>query len=345
MAKAKKLPSGSWRVQVYSHTTPDGKKHRESFTASTKEEAKLMAANFANSKKRKKTSDLTLKEAIDGYIAAKSGVLSPSTIRNYKNMAEKYFNNIGSMKIKKLTSEDAQIFISQMAAMYSAKTVKNAYALFSASVGFYMPDYVFKVSLPTTIKKTQNSPEDADIMALFDLASDWLKCCIALAAFGGLRRGEIASLKYGDLKGNTLFIHSDMIMNDANKWVYKEVPKNQASVRYVKLPKQVIDLLGTGRPDEYIIKYNPNTISKMFIKLRKRVGIEVRFHDLRHYYASIGALLHVPDVLLADFAGWRHDSPTMKNTYQGNIAPIAEGYSKKMNNYFGKLIEKVSHDF
>lgn len=338
MAKAKKLPSGSWRVQVYSHTTPDGKKHRESFTASTKEEAKLMAANFANSKKRKKTSDLTLKEAIDGYIAAKSGVLSPSTIRNYKNMAEKYFNNIGNLKIKKLTTEDAQTFISQMSATYSAKTVKNAYALFSASVGFYMPDYVFKVSLPTAIKKTQNAPEDADITVLFNLASDWLKCCIALAAFGGLRRGEIASLKYGDLKGNTLFVHSDMVMDDANKWVYKEMPKNQASVRYAKLPAEVVALLGSGRPDEYIIKYNPNTISKMFIKLRQRVGVNVRFHDLRHYYASIGAALNIPDVYIADFGGWRHDSSVLKSVYQGNISSIADGYYKQMEDHFKGVI-------
>ena len=36
MAKAKKLPSGNWRVRVYSHTTPDGQKKYESFTASTK---------------------------------------------------------------------------------------------------------------------------------------------------------------------------------------------------------------------------------------------------------------------------------------------------------------------
>ena len=339
MATARKLPSGNWRVRVYSHTTPDGVKHFESFTAGTKQEAELMAARFANAKERTTTSNITVAEAISGYIKAKTNVLSPSTIRVYRGMEKKYFGSIANMKIKKMTSEDAQLFISRLATEYSAKTVKNAYALLTASIGLYAPDITFKVSLPTINKKTATAPCSDDIMTLYDLASDWMKQCIALAAFGGIRRGEIAALKYSDIQGNRVFIHADMVMDEDNKWQYKPFPKNQASVRYAALPRQVIDLLGTGDPDEYIIKYNPNTISKMYIKLRQRVGIDVRFHDLRHYYASIGAILGIPDVYMADFGGWRHDSPVMKTVYQGNITSIADGYSKQMTDYFGKLMD------
>ena len=39
MATAKKLPSGSWRVQLYAGKTPDGKRRYLSFTANTKKEA------------------------------------------------------------------------------------------------------------------------------------------------------------------------------------------------------------------------------------------------------------------------------------------------------------------
>lgn len=340
MAKAKKLPSGSWRVRVYSHTTPDGKKHYESFVSSTKQDAEMMAARFASSKRRTTTCDLTVAEAINGYITAKTNVLSPSTIRAYRNMEVKYYSTIASKKIKRLTSEDAQIFVSGLAVQYSAKTVKNAHALLTASVAFYAPDTILRVSLPTAIKKTATAPQSDEIMTLYNYASDWMKKCIALAAFGSLRRGEIASLKYADLKGDSIFIHSDMVMNEHNEWVYKEMPKNQSSVRIVKLPKQVVDLLGAGDPNEFIIKYNPNTISKMFIKLRNRLGIEVRFHDLRHYYASIGAALNIPDIYVADFGGWRHDSTVMKSVYQGNISSISDGYSKQMNDYFDGLLKR-----
>lgn len=324
---------------MYSHTDSDGRKHYESFTASTKEEANMMASKYENTKKRKKTNNITVAEALDGYITAKTHVLSPSTIRAYRNMQAKYYGRIGSKKIKKLTSEDAQLFISQLAVEYAPKTVKNAYALFTASVAFFDPDISFRVSLPTTAKKAMQAPSDEDIRALCRLASDWMLRCIILSAFGSLRRGEISALKYKDIQGDVIYVHSDMVMDENNKWIHKEIPKNQSSVRYVRLSQRAIDLLGTGDPEEYIIKYNPNTISKMFIKLRSRVGIEVRFHDLRHYYATIGAMLHIPDVVLADFGGWRHDSPTMKNTYQGNIKDISDGYSKKMNSYFDGVMD------
>lgn len=337
MAKAKKLPSGSWRVRVYSHTS-DGVKHYESFTASTKQEAEMLAAQFANSRGSRTAGNLTVSEAINGYITAKTNVLSPSTIRAYRSMESKYFDTIGTMKVKRLTTEDVQLYISHISTLYSAKTVKNAHALLKASVRFYEPDKSFKVSLPTAIRKTAAAPDSSDVMRLYELASDWMRKCIVLAAFGSLRRGEIAAIKYGDIKGDSVFIHADLVMDENNKWVYKDMPKNQSSVRYVRLPQRVIEMLGSGPADAFIITYNPNTISKMFNKLRTRAGVDVRFHDLRHYYASIGAVLGIPDIYLADFGGWRHDSPVMKSVYQGNITSVADAYAKKMTDYFSGLL-------
>lgn len=60
-------------------------------------------------------------------------------------------------------------------------------------------------------KKANTAPENGQIKALYDNASHKMKISIALAAFHSLRRGEIASLKYGDIQGNTLYIHSDMV--------------------------------------------------------------------------------------------------------------------------------------
>lgn len=46
MAKAKKLPSGSWRAQVFVGLDENGKQIRKSFTAPTKKEAEFLAAEF-----------------------------------------------------------------------------------------------------------------------------------------------------------------------------------------------------------------------------------------------------------------------------------------------------------
>ena len=114
MPKAKKLPSGSWRCRVYSHTDENGHKHQESFTASTKAEAEMMAAEYAASKKRRARHDLTVSEAIEGYITAREAVSSPSTIRGYKPMQRNYYDSIGRLKVRNLTSEDMQLFISDL---------------------------------------------------------------------------------------------------------------------------------------------------------------------------------------------------------------------------------------
>lgn len=51
MATAKKLPSGSWRCQVYDYTDKNGKRHYKSFTSTDqstkgKREAERMAADY-----------------------------------------------------------------------------------------------------------------------------------------------------------------------------------------------------------------------------------------------------------------------------------------------------------
>jgi Zn-dependent metalloprotease len=110
MAKAKKLPSGSWRVQVFDRfedvRDKDGKpvlddkgklkKKRiyKSFTNDDptpkgKRDVEREAAIWAASKELIKREEpekekMTLGQAMDSYIALRSSVLSPSTISDIK---------------------------------------------------------------------------------------------------------------------------------------------------------------------------------------------------------------------------------------------------------------------
>lgn len=341
MAKAKKLPSGNWRARVYSHTTPDGKKHYQSFTASTKQEAEMLAAKFSNNRTSAAVFDLTVDAAIDKYIESKTGVLSPSTIRGYRQMQKKYYDSIAKKKVKKLTSADLQYFVSSLSYDLSPKTTRNVYGLLTASIALFAPEMRFNVTLPMKSAKLSESPSEQQIMALFNGAEDWLKKCIALGAFGGLRRGEIAALKYKDIKGQSVMIHSDFVQDEHKQWIYKEMPKTVKSVREVKIPLEVVKLLGTGKPNDFVVGVMPEKITKGFYRLKKKYGIEIAFHDTRHFYASICAVLGIPDIVAADFGGWEHDSKIFKRTYQGNIRSISEGYSNKLNSHFDDLMRNA----
>lgn len=338
MATAKKLPSGAWRVLVYSHTE-NGKRKYESFTAPTKKEAELMAAEYANNKTQRKTNGMTVYEAIESYINAKEGVLSPSTIRGYRTQLRNNYKPIENKPIRKLTSEDLQIFVSELSKAVKPKSVSNIYGLLSSALALYLPDTVFRVTLPKKIPKRKNSPTNEDVKRLYDRAPFELKKCIALGAYTSLRRGEICALTYSDLDGNVIHVTKDIVQASDNSWILKDIPKTEWSSREAVIPHKVMELLGSGKPDENIIKYkNPTSVTRVFTRIRDRLGINICFHDLRHYYASIGAILGIPDNYLSDFGGWKRGSNVMKEIYQNSIQPEKEKYRKTMTDYFDDIL-------
>lgn len=347
MATAKKLPSGSWRCQVFSHRDKNGKRVYKSFTAPTKKQAELLAAQYMNDVNTKKTGTITVEDAINRYITSKTGVLSPSTIRGYRQMQGKYYDSLAPMDIFRITTEDLQLFVSGITGTVSAKTVSNAYGLLSSAITMFRPDAVFRVSLPKKIRKKNHAPSSSDIQALFLAAEGDIQVCIALAAFGSMRRGEICALKYSDISGNTISVHADMVENEHNKFEYKEIPKTSDSVRTVILPEAVIGLINAleCHDDGFIIHRTPNAVTHAFTRLRNRQGLTICLHDLRHYYASIGAVLGVPDTYLSQFGGWRPGSSVMKEVYQGTMKDMSEQYAADMVSHFERIMQhEMQHE-
>jgi integrase len=297
-----------------------------------------LAVEYKSGKQHIVDDNKTVHEAVTGYINAKEGVLSPSTVRGYERMI-KYYKPIEHIKLYQLTNEQIQIFVSDLTRDLSPKTVSNVFGLLSSSIALYLPDKHIRVTLPRIIHKKTLSPSDEDVRGLYDAACDELKKCIALSAYGSMRRGEISALKYSDINENVLFIHADLVKDKGGKWVYKE-PKTPDSIRYKTVPAEVIELLGSGAPDDYVVKWLPDTITKRFIDLRKSQGVDIRFHDLRHYYASIGAALGIPDLYLAESGGWKQNSKVLKSVYQNKITPISEAFEKKLNDHFSEQIRK-----
>ena len=333
--KAKKLPSGAWNVLVYSHME-HGKRKYISFTAPTKAQAELKATEYKASKRRRVRHDLTVHDAVDGYIRAKEGVLSPSTIRGYDRILNSNIDAIAQKRIYSLSSEDLQIFVSDLSTELSPKTVRNVYGLVSASLALYAPDMAFRVTLPTKQIKRPVSPSDADVVALYKAAYPTLRKCIGLAMCG-LRRGEICAVRYEDMDGAMLHVHADMVKDRYGKWIYKDRTKTPDGDRYVRLPQFVLDDVGTGTG--HVVGIQPDTLSKQFIKYRDKLGINIRLHDIRHYFASSAALL-MPDTYLADMGGWARSgaSPIMKSVYKNNIKSMSEHYQKKYTNRMDKIM-------
>ena len=128
-----------------------------------------------------------------------------------------------------------------------------------------------------------------------------------------------------------------MVLDENGDWVYKETPKTSKSVRRVDLPKEIIDMLGNGNDEDYILGIVPDTITSDFINLRNKLGLKCRFHDLRHYSASILHALGLPDAYIMERNGWASDR-TMKEIYRHMLSDKASEYTAIANEYYLKNI-------
>ena len=149
MPTAKKLPSGSWRCQVYAGKDDSGKRQYKSFTASTKKEAELFAAQF--SMERETYSDknnLLLKVAMERYNEAKEKVLSPSTMRGYDQYCRSLTETKGSYPLSKITSEVMQTWIGEWSKSFSPKSVRNLYGYVIVVMKFFGYGNNLRVTLP-----------------------------------------------------------------------------------------------------------------------------------------------------------------------------------------------------
>ena len=332
--KAKKLRSGSWNVSVFSHMEGNKRKYA-SFTAPTKDDALLMAAEFKAGKKRSVRHDLTVNDAVTGYITAKEGVLSPETVRGYLKIQRCNLGLIQNKRIRQLSSEEMQRFVSDLSIHMSPKSVRNIYGLVRASISMYAPDLYFRVTMPAKQKRRPESPSDEDVRALYAAATPRMKVRIALASLG-LRRGEICAVKYEDIDGDMLHVHADMVEDKNNNWIYKEIPKTSDSDRFVKLSPAVLELIGDGQG--YIVDVKPPAVTASFIRLRNKVGLNSRLHDMRHFFASTAVLLNIPDVYTADLGGWGRNSSTLKSVYQNNVRSMSDYYQKKITSHMDSLM-------
>lgn len=335
MAKAKKLPSGNWRAQVYDYTDSSGKRHYESFTAETRKMAEFLAAQFALDKKERCRSKKTFGQAFDSYIDAREPVLSPRTIRNYRYIRQNEIQSIMEISVGDITQEIIQKIINEDSAKHSPKTVRDHHGLISAVLKQERPEFALSTILPKQVKPDLYIPSDNDVKKLISLSQNSeLELPILLAAFGPMRRGEICALQSDCIDGNIVHVMRNMVLDQNGSWIIKS-PKTYSSDRYIEFPDIVAEKMRgiTGR----VTTLNPDALSCRFRRLVKRSGIRhFRFHDLRHYSASIQHTLGVPDAYIMARGGWQTDG-VLKSVYRHAMDDKQQQMNHLANRHFTDL--------
>ena len=337
MAREKKK-SYTFKIAYYDS---DGKRRGKTFSAPTRKEARIKASEWELHHKLKEKPSVCVLEALNAHIDNKAPVLSPSTVRSYRNIVKTCIESepIGAIPISDLTQTDIQAWINSFVGKQSPKTIIDHYALFKAAVIAVDRSFDFSlITLPQKEKHAGFTPSDAQIKKLIEYTKNQerpdLYRAVMLCSFGLLRRSEVCAITSDDIHGNCIDINKAMVKDDVGAWVIKQT-KTIESTRTIEYPAFVIaELKGIeGR----LIPVNPDALSRRFERALRFAGLpHFGMHAMRRYGASILHALNVPDLYIRQRGGWSTDA-VMKQIYINEIDEEKRKQTDKINAHFANL--------
>ena len=331
--KPQELPSGQWRCQVM----VGGK--RVSFTDDDPVAAyeQAVSARAGYLKKSVPAQDLTVGDAIDRYIDAKEMTLSPTTIRSYRQIRRTVWGDIADVKVNALTNATIQrrinVFLSGDK-KHTVKSARNALGLLTASISMCAPDVRLKVDLPQRAKPDIKIPSNADMeKILAEVRGLQEELPIMLGAMLGLRMSEICGLTWDCIEGGRLHVKQALVKGEGGP-VLKGT-KTYSSDRWLSIPAPVQAVLARQeRTGEYVTTLNARQIYGRFSAACKRAGVpHYRFHDLRHYNASVMLSMGVPDKYAMERMGHATNN-MLKTVYQHTMAQKQKEIDAQMDAFF-----------
>lgn len=262
----------------------------------------------------------TVGQWMDEWFEAYAKVkVRPSSHQTYKGYIENHIKpNIGDIPIEKLTSLQLQKFYRRLLTEgrvpriesenqpkgLSAKTVRNINQVISSAMDVAVKHKLILSNptdgceLPKVEHKEMHTIHAEQLGAFLQEAKEsgvYELYYLDLAT--GLRRGELLGLKWEDvdLAHGVIQVRRQVYRIDGE---VKEVPlKTKNAYRNISISKDAVEMLKEmekHRISEYVFPsptggpISPDSVLNMLHRVLKRAGLPaVRFHDLRHTFATL----------------------------------------------------------
>lgn len=379
MAKITKNDNGLYQARVYLGRNINGKQDFEYLSSYSLKEIKAMireVEDAIDNNDLSNVSNMKFATYMDDWLDIVEPELKPSTYKSYKMYVNYHFKPaLGKYRVSRLNELLIRQYISnKLKAGLSPTTVRKHFFILNK-----MLQEALKNKNPCRDIKPPKK-EDYKPYVLcdheFELIHSAFKgtvdeLIILLAAWCGLRLGEIFALRWNDINGNTIKV--DEAKSISEDGYVDDTPKSERGIRDVAAPKHIIELFETLKRDqlkkglpEFIFKFRPDGYSKRFGRLidahnkayddvkkgsnkvytakkyKRRHSFnlqteklpDVRFHDLRHYHATVLYKNGIPDHYAAERLG--HDVMVLKKIYQHLQADTRKEMDNKIINLFDK---------
>ena len=166
----------------------------------------------------------------------------------------------------------------------------------------------------------------------------------------GLRKGEITALLWSDLdiQNKTISVSKQYVKNPNGELTLSR-PKTETSVRKISIPQDAIDLLiaeHSKHPENpYMFPspatgemYYPDSVVNLHKKILKDAGLpHIRFHDLRHTFATL-ALQNGVDVKTVSSMLGHYDAGFTLRTYTHATRQMQQKAAEKMGSFMAQVM-------
>ncbi len=349
---------GRWEGRIIAGHKSDGKPIYKSIFAKTQKEMTEKLRRLKESLDGVELTDsgqITLAEWLDKWMAEyKMKSIRSSTVRTYQNAADHIKPVLGKKSLSRITEADVQRLYNDIKEKYglASSSVRRVHLILHQAMrvalrrGMILYDPTAAAVLPKIETTEKTVLQKQQIEKLLDnLKSDpiWYDFFYT-ELMTGMRRGEICGLKWSDFDPETgaLAVRRSIVF-EKGELVVGDTKTNRGN-RVITLPESVKNLLSERKKkvcDEWIFPnpykhgqpVNPMSAYCRLQKALKETGLpHMRFHDLRHTFATMAASNGVDPRTLAGILGHTNASFTLDvythvtTDMQKNASTITENY-------------------
>ena len=293
-----------------------------------------------------------------------------ATADRYQLMIEQYtIPRIGNIKLTKLTAHDLQKLYKELMENgridrksghgnpgLSSTTVRSLHLMLHNAferavkerlisrnptedcIAPKIQKFEIQILQPEHIKEYLNAANARGLLPMF-----------YLELVSGLRKGELTALLWSDLdiQNRTISVSKQASWDTEHQLILSR-PKTGNSIREVSIPQDAVELLKqehakhpdnpwmfpSGRTGEM---YHPDSVVTLHKRILKDAGLEhIRFHDLRHTFATL-ALQNGVDVKTVSSMLGHYDAGFTLRTYTHVTRQMQQSAAEKMGSFMAQI--------
>ena len=315
-------------------------------------------------------SRMTLSEWLDCWLAEyKEGTIRPGTLEGYRNYIENYIKpQLGGKQVSLITTQDVQRMYRRLknggrvredaegSKRLSDSTVRHIHTMLHGAMKAAVQAHIIPKN-PTenaTAPKSNYKPmqvlneQELDTFLQAVQKDDIWRDFFYTELMTGLRRGEICALMWRDFdaKAGTLGISRTLHSKGQGIYALGDTKTSQGN-RTIILPESVAALLRARKkasisqwifpqPTSPELPMNPGTAYRRLKTLLEEAGLpSIRFHDLRHTFATL-ALQNGMDVKTLSAMLGHVSAATTLDIYTHSTSDMQHAAARKIDCGIGK---------